>query len=69
MYTLATIAREIMGRFGTPYPEALTTVTAYAIQFDVDCGVPPGGQAPSVEVDDDTRGHIHAAYATAHTQG
>lgn len=67
MHTLATIAREIMGRYGTPYPEALTTVTAYAIQLDVDCGVQEGDQSPNTEVDDKTRDHIHAAFAATPT--
>jgi len=29
-----------------PYPEALTTATAYAIQLGVDTGTQEGGQAP-----------------------
>jgi hypothetical protein len=63
MTTLNDVARTITDQHGMPHDEALTLATTYAIQLDVDCHVQEGGQAPNVEVDDETVEHILAATA------
>lgn len=54
MKTIATIARTIADTTDLGASEALTVATTYAIQMGVDCGVQEGGQAPHVELGDET---------------
>jgi hypothetical protein len=70
MFTIASAAGGIVGSFGWDYDEALTFATDVARGRGVQTGTEEGGQAPHVEIDEQTWRTIweDAAVASETTQ-
>jgi hypothetical protein len=54
MFTIASASDGIVASFGWDYDEALTFATDVARSRGVETGTEEGGQAPRVEIDEDT---------------
>ncbi|HVQ95522.1 MAG TPA: hypothetical protein VMU51_31130 [Mycobacteriales bacterium] len=70
MFTIAGAAAGIVGSFGWDYDDALTFATDFARHRGVQTGTEEGGQAPRVEIDEQTWRAIweDAAVASETTQ-